>query len=886
MIAFFDPAQRTLNNYSKIINSINGLETQIKELSDTQILEKGFNLSKQFKLTENKDSLLVETFALVREVSSRKLGLRHFDTQLLGGLVLNSGKIAEMKTGEGKTLVATLPAVFNSFSGKGVHLVTVNEYLAQRDQTWMGKIYNSLGLTVGLVQEGMSTQDKKINYRADITYITNSELAFDYLRDNMAPNREDIVQRPFSFGIIDEVDSILIDEARTPLIISQESPKPLEKYIEAAEISNYLKPAQHFEKDEKSKNITLTEDGLSVCENILNVNDLYDSTDPWIPYINNAVKAKTFFIKDVDYIVKNQEVQIVDEFTGRIMSDRRWSDGLHQAVEAKEKLVIKKDTQTLASITYQSFFLLYPKLSGMTGTAKTAETELEKIYNLEVLVLPTAKTLKRNDLSDLVYTQEVSKWKSVAKECKDMYEIGRPVLVGTTSVEKSEIISQLLSDFKIPHELLNAKPENAKRESEIIAQAGRKKSITISTNMAGRGTDIILGGNAKFLAKKSLLLTLALLADKTLDQQDLFDQISVSLKFNLSETSILQLIVDYIDRNNSDYLTFEQIENGIDITDNLIKLGNPILESVLLKIYRFFLNRYEFETENERNDIKKLGGLFVIGTERHESRRIDNQLRGRAGRQGDPGTSRFFLSLDDNLLKVFGGSNIQQMITRLNVQDDIPLESNFLSQSLDNAQEKVERFYYDSRKQVFEYDGVLDKQRQIIFLERRRILKRDNIRNLIVKCGELVIDDLILEFNTKTYDQAYLFDLAVKVQNTLGLDVNLSDIQNKNLTLGLIRIFFYREFWIAYDLKEGEFENYVPDLIRTLEKSLMLSTIDSFWTLHLQKMNSLRDSIGWRGYGQKDPLVEYKNEAFRVFIKTLIDIRKATIVNFLKIQVL
>jgi len=885
MITFFDPTQRVINNYTKIINSINGLETQVSKLTDNEILEKGFSLSKQFKTAEKKDSLLVETFALVREVSSRKLGLRHFDTQLLGGLVLNSGKIAEMKTGEGKTLVATLPAVFNAFSGNGVHLVTVNEYLAQRDQTWMGKIYNSLGLTVGLVEEGMSTQDKKTNYLADITYITNSELAFDYLRDNMAPNREDIVQRPFSFAIIDEVDSILIDEARTPLIISQESPKPLEKYIEAAEISNYLKANQHFERDEKAKNITLTEEGLSACENILNVKDLYDSNDPWIPYINNAVKAKTFFIKDVDYIVKNNEVLIVDEFTGRIMADRRWSDGLHQAVEAKEKLVIKKDTQTLASITYQSFFLLYPKLSGMTGTAKTAETELEKIYNLEVLVLPTAKTLKRDDLSDLVYTQEVSKWKSVAKECKDMYEIGRPVLVGTTSVEKSEIISQLLSDFKIPHELLNAKPENAKRESEIIAQAGRKRSITISTNMAGRGTDIILGGNAKFLAKKGLLLTLALLADKNVDQKLLFNSVSSELSFSENEVKVLKLILKYINLNNNDLLTFQQIENGIDITDNLIKLGNPVLEAVLVKIYKYFLNYYELETGSEREDIKGLGGLFVIGTERHESRRIDNQLRGRAGRQGDPGTSRFFLSLDDNLLKVFGGSNIQQMITRLNVQDDIPLESSFLSQSLDNAQEKVERFYYDSRKQVFEYDEVLDKQRQIIFLERRRILKRDNIRNLIVKCGELVIDDLILELNSKVYDQAYLFDLAVKVQNTLGLEVNLNEIKDKNLTLSLIRIFFYREFWIAYDLKEGEFESYIPNLIRTLEKSLMLSTIDSFWTLHLQKMNSLRDSIGWRGYGQKDPLVEYKNEAFRLFIKTLIDIRKAIIINFLKVQI-
>ena len=499
---------RTVNQYSTVINEINNLESKFKLLSDTELSEYTVKLKNRYETTKNLTDITSEAFACTREAGRRTLGLRHFDVQLLGGLVLNDGKIAEMRTGEGKTLVSTLPAYLNALTKKGVHVVTVNDYLAKRDQTWMGQIHRFLGLNVGLIQEDMNSKQRQMNYNADITYITNSELGFDYLRDNMAFNIKDVVQRTFNFCIVDEVDSILIDEARTPLIISGSTESSIDKYVVAAEVVKYLEVQQHFEIDEKGKNIILTEQGVRQAEKFLNIKDLYNKADPWIPFIINALRATTLFFNNVHYIVKDNEIVIVDEFTGRIMPDRRWSDGLHQAVEAKENVPIRGNNQTLASITYQNFFLLYPKLSGMTGTGKTAEAEFEKIYNLPVLSVPTAKSTKRKDLPDYIYRDELSKWKAVAKECRDISLTGQPILIGTTSVEKSEILAQLLNDYNLSYQLLNAKPENVKKESEIIAQAGEKGAITIATNMAGRGTDIVLGGNIKFKIQKELYISI------------------------------------------------------------------------------------------------------------------------------------------------------------------------------------------------------------------------------------------------------------------------------------------------------------------------------------------------------------------------------------------
>ncbi|CAM9309759.1 unnamed protein product, partial [Ectocarpus fasciculatus] len=559
--------------------------------------------------------------------SKRTINLRHYDIQLIGGLVLNDGKIAEMKTGEGKTLVSTSPALVNALSGKGVHIVTINDYLAKRDAEWMGQIHRLLGLKVGLIQDGMQSQSRRINYSRDLTYVTNVDLVFDFLKDNMVTDQKELVQKPFNFCIIDEVDSILIDEARTPLIISRESNLLVEKFFKANEASKYLENKKHFEIDEKAKKISLTEQGLDRAKILLNVEDLYSIQDPWIPYILNSLKARHLFFRDIHYILKNNEVVIIDEFTGRIMEGRKWGDGLHQAIEAKENIQMLKGSETLASITYQNFFRLYPKISGMTGTAKTEELEFENIYNLSVSTLPTYEKMKRQDDSDFIFIDEISKWRAIAQECLKIYSTGRPVLVGTTTIQNSEVISQLLKTYSVPHQLLNAKPENIRRESQIVAQAGCLNSITIATNMAGRGTDILLGGNPEFKALQ----------------------------------------------------------------------------------------------KEESKLVKSLGGLYVIGTERHESRRIDNQLRGRAGRQGNPGSSRFFLSLNDPLIRVFGGDKIQETMQKLKIESEI-LDSKFLSDSLNSAQQKVEGFYYDQRKTLNKYDQVLDKQRKVIYYLREKVL--------------------------------------------------------------------------------------------------------------------------------------------------------------------
>ena len=861
---FGDPNERKIQEYSQIVNTINRLEEKIKSLTDTELQNQTNIFIQRLASGDQIDDILAESFSVVREASRRILGLRHFDVQLIGGLILHEGRIAEMRTGEGKTLVAILPSYVNALTGKGVHVVTVNDYLASRDAEYVGQVHKFLGLSVGLIQQAMSQSERRSNYSKDVTYTTNSELGFDYLRDNMAVQLEDIVQRPFYFSILDEVDSILIDEARTPLIISGAGETPNIKYIKANLIAQSLTRDIHYEIDEKAKNIILSEEGVLESELQLKVTDLYDVQDPWAPYIFNALKAKELFIKDINYIVKDNEVLIVDEFTGRIMIGRRWSDGLHQAIEAKENTVIQNETQTLASITYQNFFLLYPKLSGMTGTAKTEESELDRIYGLEVTCVPTHRKMIRKDLSDLVYKTQYIKWKSIADECLDIHSIGRPILIGTTSVEKSELLSSLLEEYGIPHNLLNAKPENLKREAEIVAQAGRKGAVTIATNMAGRGTDILLGGNSSYMAKSTLKMFLeAVFFNGSLEQR-----LDLQLQ-NLYKFLTLKVRAKKIDT--------EELNSYITIACEKSFTEDPFVIT-LRAVYQILIENYNRQIVAEREEVLSLGGLHVIGTERHESRRIDNQLRGRSGRQGDPGSSRFFLSLEDNLLRIFGGDRIGKLMDSLKVDDDIPIESLLLNTSLESAQKKVESYYYDARKQLFEYDEVLNYQRQAIYSERRRILESDNLRNWVIQYAETTVLDYFDKYVEKNIFSLEEQDkLLVKVESLLGLPYQI----NRELFAEYSRVemkdSLLRQTRIAYDLKESQIDLIENGLMRELERSFLLQKIDSAWKDHLQQINTLRENIGWRGYGQKDPLIEYKNEAYSLFLNMTTNIRHSVV---------
>ena len=861
---FGDPNEKKIKNYSQVINKINKLENKVLNLKDTELQNQTNLFIDRITNGETLEDFLPESFAVVREASRRILGLRHFDVQLIGGLILHEGKIAEMKTGEGKTLVAILPAYLNALTGKGVHVVTVNDYLASRDAEYVGQVHRFLGLSVGLIQQEMSQGDRKLNYSKDITYTTNSELGFDYLRDNMAVQLQDIVQKPFYFSILDEVDSILIDEARTPLIISGAGETPNIKYIEANKIAQLLLKDIDYEVDEKAKNILLTEEGVMKSEKELNVTDLYDIQDPWAPYIFNAIKAKELFIRDVHYILKDEEILIVDEFTGRIMVGRRWSDGLHQAIEAKESAPIQNETQTLASITYQNFFLLYPKLSGMTGTAKTEEGELDKIYGLEVTCVPTHRKMVRQDFSDLVYKNQYIKWKSIADECLDIHIVGRPILIGTTSVEKSELLSSLLQEYGIPHNLLNAKPENLKREAEIIAQAGRKGAVTIATNMAGRGTDILLGGNADYMAKATLKLFLdSIFSDSKLEK---------NIKFELQNLyEFLKSKIKKSEISDSDLENYLTIACEKIFTDNLLTI-------TLRATYHILLEQYQKEILKERNEVIQLGGLHVIGTERHESRRIDNQLRGRSGRQGDPGSSRFFLSLEDNLLRIFGGDRIGKLMESLKVDDDIPIESMLLNRSLESAQKKVEAYYYDARKQLFEYDEVLNYQRQAIYSERRRILESNNLRDWVIQYAETTVLDYFNYYLEKdNFSLTEQDKLLHKVENLLGLPYGIDRRIFSNYSMEEMKSTLFRQIRVSYDLKESQIDLIENGLMRELERSFLLQKIDSAWKEHLQQINTLRETIGWRGYGQKDPLIEYKNEAYSLFLSMTTSIRHSVV---------
>nr|YP_010448142.1 preprotein-translocase subunit a [Nitzschia dubiiformis]UTQ75623.1 preprotein-translocase subunit a [Nitzschia dubiiformis] len=879
-------ANSVINKYQNLINQINSLEDNLKTLNDSELRDVSFKLRKQYQESQNLDSLIARSFALTREASSRTLGLRHFDVQLIGGLVLNNQKIAEMKTGEGKTLVATLPACLNAITEKGVHIVTVNNYLASRDQVSMGQIYRFLGLNTGLIQDDMSKFERKKNYNADITYVTNYELTFDFLRDNMALNLTDVVLKPFNYCIIDEVDSILIDEAQTPLIVSNNIETPVKKYIIAAEITDYLEANIHYEVDEKNKNIILTEQGSKQIEQILRVSDLYNPRDPWIPYIINAIKANALFFKNVHYIIQSNRIVIVDEFTGRIMPDRRWGDGLHQAIEAKEKLQIRQKTETVATVTYQNFFLLYPKLSGMTGTGKTAEIEFEKIYNLSVDEIPTARPTLRNDLPDLIYKDQFSKWNAIAKNCNEISSVGQPILIGTTTVEKSEMLAQLLNEYKLSYQILNAKPENVRRESEIVAQAGKKSAITIATNMAGRGTDIILGGNITFKIQKKLYNILTLSKNYRVSKKVNLLHLVLSSQFKCASQKFLSVLVSLLADDSFLKLSDIDILRVLRENDNVSIPINSVQSSIRLLINEL-VKYYKKHQQQENQIVKNLGGLYIVGTERNDSRRVDNQLRGRCGRQGDPGISRFFLSLDDNLLRLFGSSKIQTFM-QTQMFDDTPLESNFLTKSLDSAQQRVEERAYQQRKNLFDYDDVLNQQRNIVYFERQQILKSASMQKNILAFGEQIITDILFEIkNEKLSNQ----QIILLLENLFGKNLSLKYVKDSKLlidefNLYELKTYLFNEFWLVYQSKLNQLAVYGDGIGENLERSLLLINIDKIWREHLQKMTLLREVVGWRGYGQRNPLYEYKQEAFYIFETQKEILRHLVIYDLLRSSIL
>lgn len=911
-----DPNKRKLKKYQPDVVEINLLEPEMQALSDQELQSKTGEFKRQLEQGKSLDELLPEAFAVVREASRRVLGLRHFDVQLLGGMILHDGQIAEMKTGEGKTLVSTLPAYLNALTGKGVQIITVNDYLARRDAEWMGQVHRFLGLSVGLIQQSMPPQERQKNYACDITYATNSEIGFDYLRDNMATSMAEVVLRPFHYCVIDEVDSVLIDEARTPLIISGQVERPTEKYLRATAIADGLQTEEHYEVDEKARNILLTDEGFIEAEKLLGVKDLFDSQDPWAHYIFNAVKAKELFIKDVNYIIRGGEIVIVDEFTGRVMPGRRWSDGLHQAIEAKEGLDIQNESQTLATITYQNLFLLYPKLAGMTGTAKTEEAEFEKIYKLEVTVVPTNRTTGRRDLPDVVYKNEMAKWRAVAAECAEFHQAGRPVLVGTTSVEKSEVLSQLLNQAGIPHNLLNAKPENVERESEIVAQAGRKGAVTIATNMAGRGTDIILGGNADYMARLKvreyfmprivmpesddpLAMMRIMMGDGNASGGQGFApqgnrpqktwKASPNIfptKLSRETEQLLKAAVDFAVKQYGERSLPElQAEDIVAIASEKAPTEDPVVQR-LREAYNQIRSEYETFTHQEHDEVVQLGGLHVIGTERHESRRVDNQLRGRAGRQGDPGSTRFFLSLEDNLLRIFGGDRVAGLMNAFRVEEDMPIESRILTGSLENAQRKVETYYYDIRKQVFEYDDVMNNQRRAIYAERRRVLEGEDLKERVLEYAERTMDDIVEAYVNPDLppEEWDLSSMVGKVKEFVNLLADLEPQQLEDLSMAEMQMFLHEQVRIAYDRKEAEIDQLQPGLMRQAERFFILQQIDTLWREHLQAMDALRESVGLRGYGQQDPLVEYKSEGYELFLDMMTAIRRNVVYSLFQFQ--
>lgn len=839
--------KRELYNYQKIVEKVNNLEGDIKVLSDEELKSKTLYFKNLLENGLEIDEILTEAFAVVREASFRVLGLRHYDVQLIGGCILHDGKIAEMKTGEGKTLVAVLAAYLNALSGESVHVVTVNEYLAKRDSLSIGKVISFLGLSVGLILADMNKEERRKNYNCDVVYSTNSELGFDYLRDNMVTSPSEKVQNGFSFAIIDEVDSVLIDEARTPLIISQSFEASNSAYVYAKGIANALEIDIHYEVDKKSRGIFLTENGTKVVEKILKVDNIYTFDQPWALYILNALRAKTFYLRDKDYLVMNNKISIVDEFTGRVLSGRRWGEGLHQAIEAKEGVPIESETTTMASITYQNFFLFYKKLAGMTGTATTEETEFKKIYDLSVTCVPTNKRVNRLDQNDEVYKSLYAKWRAVLYECLEIHSEGRPILIGTSNVKNSEIVSDLLKEYNIEHNLLNAKPENAANESETIAQAGREGAVTIATNMAGRGTDILLGGNPDFLAKGKLKNIL-------------------KSKFKDAEVELFnsQLMVEFKNAYEKQQESVEEIEELIEGLDSPKGAENNF-ERKLQEIYKEIKNYYENRCSVEKEKVVQLGGLHIIGTEKYESRRIDNQLRGRAGRQGDPGSSKFFLSFEDNLIQTFGGTRLKDVMEQFDLNDNDPVGGKAVSASIEAAQRRIEAKNYELRKNLCNYDAVLSTQRKVIYGERDRFLNANDLKSLMLQYIEKSVDEIITEIAKCESIKDKSRMLGAFCKKFVCLPYMIDSRLLEKMTDEEIKEYLNNQVKISYELKELELESLRVGLLESLEYAFLLQSIDQIWKEQLARMDLLKDGTGWRAYGQRDPLLEYQREAYRIF---------------------
>ena len=842
-------SEKEVKRVMPIVNKINSLEEEISKLSDNELRGKTEYFKKELANGKTLDDILPEAFAVVREASKRALGMRHFDVQLIGGIILHQGRIAEMKTGEGKTLVATLPVYLNALEGKGVHVITVNDYLAKRDSEWMGKLYKFLGLSVGLVIAGMDPQAKQKAYAADITYGTNNEFGFDYLRDNMVIYKNQLVQRGLNYAIVDEIDSILIDEARTPLIISGRANESSDLYKKANDFVRKLEAkviveedVKDFEQAEdnekydyivdlKAKSASLTQKGIKKAEeyfDLENFNDLENST--LVHHVNQALRAHGVMKKDIDYIVKDGEVLIVDEFTGRIMYGRRYNNGLHQAIEAKERVKIADESKTLATITFQNYFRMYDKLSGMTGTAMTEESEFQEIYNLDVVEIPTNKPMVRKDENDVIYKNEAAKFRAVVNSVKESHEKGQPVLIGTVSIEKSEKLSKLLNAERIPHAVLNAKSHE--KEAMIVAQAGKLGSVTIATNMAGRGTDIMLGGNSEYLAKEEM-------------------------KKNRVPENLIEESNTYYETDDQDILRAREEFNKL-------------------------VKKYDEQIKEEKQKVIDAGGLKIIGTERHESRRIDNQLRGRSGRQGDVGESRFFIGLDDDLMKIFGGDAITKVYNTLGADEDMPIASRMISRAVENAQKKVEGRNFSIRKNVLKYDDVMNAQREIIYKQRREVLDGEDIHENILNMINNIAEETVEMFTEGEDGKSINVEaLDTEITNTFGLDMVEYIRNNKEDSAAIIEE-LKKQAIEKYQAKEEEITS---NRMRELERVVMLKVVDEKWMNHIDSMDELKNGIGLRAYGQQDPVVKYRMEGMDMFeemvanikvdvVKILMNIRK------------
>ncbi|MDP2972669.1 MAG: preprotein translocase subunit SecA [Deltaproteobacteria bacterium] len=807
--------ERELKRIQPLVQRINDQESKIQPLSDDQLRARTGEFKERIDRGESLEEGLPEAFAVVRETAKRALGERHYDVQLIGGIVLHEGKISEMATGEGKTLVSTLPAYLNSLRGEGVHIVTVNDYLAKRDSEWMGAIYRFLGLSVGVIVHELNDQERKKAYGCDITYGTNNEFGFDYLRDNMKFDIQDYVQRDLNYAIVDEVDSILVDEARTPLIISGPTEESTDKYYKINRIIPSLKQGKDYQIEEKTHAAFLTEEGVAQVERLLHVENLYDPRNiETLHHVNQALKAHTLFKKDVDYVVKDGQVVIVDEFTGRLMPGRRWSDGLHQAVEAKENVRIENENQTLATVTFQNYFRMYKKLAGMTGTADTEAAEFRKTYNLDVVVIPTNMPLVRTNHSDVIYKTEEEKFRAVVREIEELHKLGRPVLVGTISIEKSERLSLLLKKRGIPHNVLNAK--HHEREAEIIAQAGRVGMVTLSTNMAGRGTDILLGGNPKFLARTMV------------EEKD--------------DAEAMQ------------------------------------------KAYEEAYRKALIVVQKEKEKVVQSGGLHVLGTERHEARRIDNQLRGRSGRQGDPGSSRFYLSLQDDLLRIFGSERISNIMDRLGIEEDQPIEHNLVTRAIENAQRKVEAHNFEIRKHLLEYDTVMNKQREVIYSQRREVLTGGDLKESLIEMIEEQAEGIVdLYVDEKAHPEDWdLKGLQDAIYQQFSFRWVAPPQEEDGLSRERLTEMIIEKAKEVYQKKKEEGFVRLPF---DIEKEIMLRSIDHHWKDHLLSVDQLKEGIGLRGYGQKDPRIEYQREAYEMFLEMLERIKRDTVEKLFAIQI-